>query len=274
VVALLIFAPLAYAQDNDHQHDQREASPASNVDRSSEAEHVAPEPPQQIMGDMPYRSMVAVMQMDDTALVGRVMFDQLEWRNTGEGDAAVWDAKASYGGDYNKALLKTEGEYQHDAVDDARVELLWDRVFSRWWSAQVGMREDLGEGPSRSWVAFGVEGLAPYCFDVEATAYVGDAGRTALRFHVKYDLLITQRLILRSELEANLYGKSDPERQLGAGLSDAQFALRLRYEIRREFAPYIGIAWRQKFAGTGDYAEAAGLSVSDVQALAGIRVWF
>jgi copper resistance protein B len=273
MVAMLMFAPLTFAQETDHQHHQDAVSLPSSTDRSSEAEHVAPEPPQQIMGDMSYRSMVAVMQMDDTAFVGRVMFDQLEWRNTDEGDAAVWDAKASYGGDYNKALLKTEGEYQHDA-GNARVELLWERILSRWWSSQLGLREDFGEGPARSWIALGVEGLAPYWFDIDATAYVGDAGRTALRFHVKYDLLMTQRLILRSELEANLYGKADPERQLGSGLSDAQFALRLRYEIRREFAPYIGIAWRQKFAGTGDYAQAAGLSVSDVQALAGVRVWF
>jgi copper resistance protein B len=279
-VAFVAFTSRATAQadHSQQQHQTQSNAPTSTTaagkNSTGEAEHVAPEPPQQVMGDMSYKSMVSVMQMDDTVNIGHVLFDQLEWRNTANGEDTAWDARASYGGDFNKALIKTEGEYAHDEFDGARAELLWDHIFSRWWSAQLGVREDLGVGPSRSWVAIGVEGLAPYWFDIEATAYVGDEGRSALRFDAEYDLLFTQRLILRAEMEANLYGKADPERQIGSGLSDAQVALRLRYEIRREFAPYVGIVWQKKFAGTADYAEAAGSYVSDVQAIAGIRFWF
>jgi len=203
-----------------------------------------------------------------------MILEQLEWRHTSSGDAASWDAQAWYGGDYHRAFIKTDGELLHDTVEDASAELLWDRIFARWWSVQAGLRQDFGEGPSRTWAAIGVAGLAPYWFDVEATLYVGEAGRTALLVKADYDLIFTQRLILRTEVEASFYGKDDPERELGAGLSSGEIALRLRYEIRREIAPYIGIAWHGKFAGTADYARTSGSDVSEAQAIAGLRIWF
>jgi uncharacterized protein involved in copper resistance len=116
--------------------------------------------------------------------------------------------------------------------------------------------------------------LAPQWFDIEGTLYVGDAGRTAARFQARYELLFTQRLILEPELETNLYGKSDPERSVGSGVSDLEFGLRLRYEIRREFAPYIGLTWTQAFGETADFRRAAGEDASELRAVAGVRVWF
>jgi copper resistance protein B len=151
---------------------------------------------------------------------------------------------------------------------------LWDRIFSRWWSWQAGVRHDFGNGPSRNWLALGVQGLAPYWFDIEATAYVGDAGRTAARLQAEYELLFTQRLILQPEFELNAYGKDDPERQIGAGLSDLQLALRLRCEIRREFAPYVGIVWQRSLGKTADLVRAAGEDPSVLQMVAGVRFWF
>lgn len=103
---------------------------------------------------------------------------------------------------------------------------------------------------ARAWAALGVQGLAPYWFSTEATFYVRGQGRTAVRLKSEYELLFTQRLILQPEAEANLYGKSDPARQLGSGLSDLEIGLRLRYEVRREFAPYIGVVWARQFGGT------------------------
>jgi len=276
-IAFLLVAPLSFAQETDHKQHQLDAATtqgAATAATSSETEHVAPEPPEHVMGDMSYADMVSAMQMDDTSPFGRVILEQLEWRNTSAGDAARWDVKAWYGGDYNRVFVKSHGELVDDAIEDASAELLWDRIFARWWSVQAGVRTDFGEGPERTWAAVGVEGLAPYWFDVEATFYVGDAGRTALRFKADYDLLFTQRLILRTELEAGFYGKDDPERQLGSGLSSGEIALRLRYEIRREIAPYIGISWHGKFAATADYARASGEDVSDAQAIAGLRIWF
>lgn len=151
---------------------------------------------------------------------------------------------------------------------------LWDRIVSRWWNLQAGVRHDFGEGPSRDWVAVGVQGLAPYFFDVEATAYLGDSGRTAARFSAEYDLLFTQRLVLQPQFEVNLYGKDDPANRIGSGLSNLELALRLRYEFRREFAPYVGLVWTRRFGNTADFARAAGEDASDVQFLAGLRVWF
>ena len=233
-----------------------------------------PDPPAHEMGDMPYKAMADMMQMDDTERLGKVLIDQAEWRDTKEGTAAVWDGQAWYGNDYNKLWFKSEGERSDGRTEDARVEAFWDRIVARWWSVQAGARQDFGEGPGRTWAAVGVEGLAPYWFDVEATLYLGEQGRTAARLKAEYELLFTQRLILQPEIEANLYGKADPARQLGSGLSDLEVGLRLRYEIRREFAPYIGVSWRRLFGETSDFSRASGGGQSDVQAVAGLRIWF
>jgi copper resistance protein B len=254
---------------------QPPAAPTANDEGTeSEAAHVPPEPPQHSMGDMPYPEMAAIMQMDDTARTSKVLFDQLEWRNAAEGNAAVWDAEGWYGGDYNKVWLRSEGERVGGTTQNARADLLWDHTFARWWSVQAGGRQDFGGGPGRTWAAVGVQGRAPYWFDTEATFYVGEQGRTAVRLKTEYELLFTQRLILQPEGEANLYGKADPARQLGSGLSDLEIGLRLRYELRREFAPYIGFIWSRQFGGTADRVRESGGNPSDVQFVAGLRAWF
>jgi copper resistance protein B len=218
-------------------------------------------------------TMTSLMQMDDSALLAKVLVDQFEWRNTDPGAAGVWEAEGWYGGDYNKFWIKTEGEADGGKTQDARIEGLWDRIITRWWDLQLGARQDFGEGPGRTWVAAGIQGLAPYWFDFEATLYAGDAGRTAARVKSEYEILITQRLILQPEAEANLYGQADPARRIGAGLTDLEVGIRLRYELRREFAPYVGIAWQHRLGGTADLDRAAGQASSDVQLVAGIRIW-
>jgi len=228
---------------------------------------------------MSYRHMADTMQMDDTARFGKVLFDQLEWRDgdTGEG-RGTWDAQAWYGGDYDKLWVKSEGKYVstgHDTgLHDADVEVLWDKVISRWWNLQAGGRQDFGPGQSRTWLAVGVEGLAPQWFETEATLYASDEGRTAARLKAQYDLLLTQRLVLQPFAEANLYGRSDRPRQIGSGLSDLEVSVRLRYELRREFAPYIGVVWLRRFGGTADLVRAAGGEASDLELAVGLRVWF
>jgi len=254
--------------------------------------HVPPDPPQQIMGDMSYKDMVSMMQMDDTHRYGKVMLEQLEWRGAQDGGAGAWDAEGWYGGDYNKLWIKTEGRAACGArrpwmvgrrVDpgtvpracpDTSSEVLFDRVIARWWDAQAGIRQDFGKGPARTWFALGAQGLAPYWLDIEATLYVGDEGRTAARVKADYDLLLTQRLILQPYAEANLYGKADPRRQIGSGLSDMELSLRLRYEVRRELAPYLGVGWFKRFAGTAELARAAGEGSDEMELIAGLRVWF
>jgi copper resistance protein B len=256
------------------EHSGHERSNDSESTQS-EREHVPPDPPQEELDHaMPYREMADMMQMDDRARFSKVMLDRVEWRDADDASPLEWDIAAWYGGDYDKLWFKTEGERRDGSTEGARAELLWDRIFSRWWSVQAGVRQDFGDGPSRTWAALGVQGLAPYFFDVEATAYVGEGGRTAARLSTEYDLLLTQRLILRPEAEVNVYGKEDPERLIGSGVSDLQIGLRLRYEFRREFAPYLGVVWTRRFGKSADFARAAGEDSNDLQALAGIRMWF
>ncbi len=236
--------------------------------------HVPPDPPQQVMGDMTYKDMVSMMQMDDTHRFGKVMLDQLEWRGAQEGGGGAWDAEGWYGGDYNKLWIKTEGERFAGLTLDASSEFLFDHVIARWWDAQAGIRQDFGKGPARTWFALGVQGLAPYWLAVEATLYVGDEGRTAARVKADHDLLLTQRLILQPYAEANLYGKADLRRQISSGLSDIELSLRLRYEVRRELAPYVGVGWFKRFGASAELARAAGEGSDELELIAGLRVWF
>ena len=240
----------------------------------SEREHVPPPAPGHQMHAMTYRQMAEVMAMDDRARYSKVTFDELDWRDTEDGSVGEWDVTAWYGGDYNKLWLESAGDYRSGEVEDARVELLWDRIFSRWFSVQAGARQDSGEVPSRTWAAIGVQGLVPYFVETELTAYIAEGGRTALAVSAEHDLLLTQRLVLRSQAELDFYGKEDPRRGIGSGLADIELALRLRYEIRRELAPYLGLAWVGRFGESADLARAAGEGESDLQLLLGIRIWF
>ena len=214
------------------------------------------------------------MDMVDDRRVGKVLINQLEATRADGVTGQAWDAQAWYGGDRNRLLLRSEGARSAGHVQEGDIEALWSHAIATFWDSTLGVRHDFGNGPSRNWAAFGVQGLAPYWFDIEATGYVGAGGRTAARFKAEYELLITQRLILQPEFEANLYGKPDPAWRLGSGLSDASLGLRLRYEIRREFAPYIGVVWQRVFGGTAGFRRAENQSVFDRQLVAGVRVWF
>ena len=213
-------------------------------------------------------------EMNDNAPFGKVLFDELEVaKGDGESGQNV-EAQAWYGNDYNKAWVKVEGEWRGGTLEAARTELLWDRAFATFWSTQLGIRHDAGEGGGKNWLAVGVQGLAPYWFETEATAYWRPNGGLAARFAAKYEVLFSPRLILEPELIANLYSRADPERRIGKGLSDISAALRLRYEITRKFAPYIGVTWNRQFGATADFTRREGGDRSKLQAVAGVRLWF
>ena len=214
------------------------------------------------------------MEMADKLSLGMLLIDRLEAFHGRDGDGQSWEAEGWYGDDSNKLWLRSEGERSRGKLDDGDLEAFWNHAVAAYWSTQLGARQDLGAGPKRSWAAFGVQGLAPYRFELEATAYAGASGRTAARLRVDYELLFTQRLILQPELEANVYGKDDPQRRIGRGLSDIQFGLRLRYEVQRQFAPYIGVNWVRRTGTTADYARQDHQPVLDRQIVAGVRIWF
>ena len=214
--------------------------------------------------------------MHDDTVLSKFMLERFERRDAKPADLTYWEAQAWIGGDINKLWFKTEGSRTQGTTEDANLELYYSRAVAAFWDVQVGVRHDLSAGstPARDWLGVGFQGLAPYLFEVDATAYLGGNGRSALRLKAGYDLLLSQRLVLMPELELSAYGKADPERSLGSGLSDASMTLSLRYEIRREFAPYVGVMWTQKYGGTADYARSAGDAASETQYLVGIRAWW
>lgn len=223
---------------------------------------------------IPQQAMTG-MDMDDTAPVGMLLVDQLEAAHSRDGDSQRWELQGWYGNDRHKLWLRSEGDRSDGKLREGDVEALWYRPLSAFWGTQLGLRHDLGsEGPQHTWVALGVQGMAPYWFDVQATVYAGPQGRSAARLRSHYDLLLTQRLVLQPEVEANAYGRADPANELGAGLSDTRLGLRLRYEIRREFAPYIGVVRNQRYGNTAEMARAAGQATSDSQLVLGLRLWF
>lgn len=209
-------------------------------------------------------------------LLTKIMVDRLESRNTDAGRQTYLEGQAWIGHDLNKLWLKTEDSWLKDHLDSANLEALYSHAVAPFWDAQIGVRHDfsVNGAPSRNWVAVAMKGLAPYLFDIDATAYLGNDGRSAARLKAEYSLLLTQRLVLMPELEVNLYGKADPQRQLGTGLSDSDIALRLRYDINRKIAPYVGVVWSHLYGGTADYARAAGDSTSDTQYVVGVRAWW
>lgn len=214
------------------------------------------------------------LRLGDQHNFGSLLVDNLESVRTKDNTSTAYDLQAWYGRDYNRAVLKAEGDIDGGKLQDARTELLWGHAVAAYWDAQLGVRHDGGIATDRAWLAFGVQGLAPYWFEIEATAYVGEQGRTALRLAAEYELLLTQKLVLQPSIEANFYGKRDVERELGSGLSDLAAGIRLRYEMRREFAPYVGIERTGKFGETEDFARTAGEDTKETRFVAGIRFWF
>ena len=210
----------------------------------------------------------------DDPLLLTLILDQIETRDAGGDNTLSWDGEGWLGKDLRKIWFKTDGEHTAGNTDSAELQFLYSKAIGKYWDFQLGIRHDFEPSPSRSWAAIGFKGLAPYFFDIDAAAFIGESGRTALRFEAEYELLITQRLILAPDIEINIYGQNDPGIGIGSGLSDIEAGLRLRYEIRRQFAPYIGVNWSKLFGNTADFARIAGRDTSEAQLVIGLRAWF
>ena len=218
-------------------------------------------------------------EMADEGYMGGLLVDRLERAHSRDNSFNAYDLQGWLGKDYNKLVLKAEGEGEGGKLQEARTELLWGHALATYWDTQLGLRYDSGRSdrnlaPDRKWLALGIQGLAPYWFEVDAAAYIGEQGRTALRLSAEYELLLTQKLVLQPRIEANFYGQQDAAKGLGSGLSSLITGMRLRYEIRREFAPYVGVEWGGKFGATADYARAAGMRTKETRVVAGVRFWY
>lgn len=219
----------------------------------------------------------AEMQMPDmgNGVFLHALFNQLEGRTDGPNSEFRWDGEGWFGTDTNRLWLKSEGFADPGGVRDGDLEALYDRPLPclRYFDAQAGIREDSDSLPGRTWAAVGIEGLAPGFIEIEPTLYFRE-GHVAGRFTGSYDLLLTQRLVAQPEVELNFYGEPDPLRRLGTGLTELDTGIRLRYEIRRQFAPYAGFAYTRNYGETAKLVRQIGEPAAAPRFVFGLRVWY
>jgi copper resistance protein B len=211
----------------------------------------------------------------DNRVLSFITFDELEGRTNGSNSSFRWDGEGWIGTDFNKLWIKSEGTVTNGITSDGDQEILYDRPIPhmRYFDWQAGARIDLDSGPTRAWVALGVQGLAPHFFNFAPTIYVRDGGRLAGRLQGYYDLYLTQRLILQPQVEINFFSQADPARRIGTGLSDLDGGVRLGYQFSRKFAPYVGYVYSGVFGQTAKFSRQTGESTSASQVVFGIWLW-
>jgi copper resistance protein B len=202
-------------------------------------------------------------------------FDLAEYQARKGRDGYRWEGEAWFGGDVDRMTLKYEGEGAVGGkLEDTEFQALWSHAVDPWWNVQAGVRHDVRPSPQRTYGVVGIEGIAPYWFKLSGTLFVSNKGDVHLRAEGHYDQRITERLILQPRFEANFAAQRVAEIGLGSGLNDFELGLRMRYEIKREFAPYIGVEWSTKAGGTARLARLAGEDPSSVNFVLGASFWF
>lgn len=215
----------------------------------------------------------SAMKEDDPLLM-MFKLDQLEQRN-GDEDPLVAEGYFWIGRDLDKLWVNFDAERLDGSWEELNTQLLYSHAVAPFWDVQVGWgRDHRPSDQTRDWLVLGLNGVAPYQFEVDAQLMVGENGRTAASLSAEYELMFTQKLVLIPEAEMKLFGQDDDARGIGSGLSSASLGLRLAYELRREFAPYVGVNWSRKFGGTADHARDDGEPVQDTQWVIGVRAWF
>lgn len=241
----------------------------------------APPPPDDWYADKIYapsemaRSRHEMMRESGAQNLAFLSFNLAEYQARKGRDGYRWEGQGWYGGDINRLTLKTEGEGTFGKnPEKAEVQLLYSRAVDPYFNLQAGVRQDLGSGPKHTYAVVGFEGLAPYWFEVEGALFLSNKGDVLGRLSGYYDQRITQKLILQPRAEMNFALQDVPESRIGSGLSDVELGLRLRYEVVKEFAPYIGVEWARKVGNTARFARAAGEDDNVTNFVAGIRFWF
>jgi copper resistance protein B len=263
----VIVAPSAFAQEHVHEVPaQAPILPSQRPWSQADAIHG-----QAAMDAARARALHEMGGMTQTFL----MADRLEIQVDDDVETVLWDLQGWHGGDINRFWFKTEGHLDIDSgdVDEAEVQALWSRAISTYWDVQAGLRYDI-EPDGLAHAVLGVQGLAPYMFEVDAAAFFSEDGNLTAHVEAEYELHFTQRLILQPRVEIGFAAQDIPERETGAGVSDISAGLRLRYEIAREFAPYVGVEWSRAYGDTADYATASGGDAETTRWFAGVRLWY
>lgn len=241
----------------------------------------APKPPMDHYADRQFppaamtQSRMAMMHEQGGQAFYQVMFNLAEVQVRQGRDGYRWDGEAWFGGDINRLTIKSEGEgVFRQGIESAEVQALYSRAVGPFFNLQAGIRHDFRPSPSRTYATIGFEGLAPYWFEVEGAAFLSEKGDVLGRLEGYYDQRLTQRLVLQPRVELNLSAQNIPENRIGSGLVDAELGLRLRYEITRQFAPYVGVSYEAKTGRTADYARADGQDPTTTSLVAGVRIWF
>ncbi|MEA9675176.1 copper resistance protein B [Xanthomonas campestris pv. raphani] len=280
-------APATQAMDHasvqhHDMHDMLHADPASTAQQAAH-QHTAPavttSPREPIPTPTADDIAAAFAPLRSHAMHGAginhyVLLDRLEASDNHNGSGQDWEARAWLGGDIDRLWLRSEGERRRGQTHDASLEAFYGHAISPWWDVLLGARQDLAPGQRQSWAAIGVQGLAPYKFETEATLYLGSGGRAAFRLEAEYDVLLTNRLILQPRVEADVALTDDDRRGIGSGLEEVEAGLRLRYEITRKFAPYIGWVHSRHFGDSAQRADGDDTPARESHFVAGVRVWF
>jgi copper resistance protein B len=217
----------------------------------------------------------ASADMKDDAIMTKFILDRFETRSQDGDDLLNWEAQINARTDYQGMAFKTSGERPHSGpTESAEYQLLYQRLVSEFFDAQFGIRYDNQPGPSRTYAVAGLQGLAPYWFEVDANLFLSKEGDASARIEAEYDLLLTQRLVLQPSAEITVAFSDDEEIGLGSGLSSAEVGLRLRYEVSRKFVPYVGINWEKSFGNTADFAREEGEDTEAGSLVIGVSAWF
>ena len=226
----------------------------------------------------PERSPVPVTWPEPVMDNQNFIFMQADRLETGFGDGTesyLWDVQGWMGNDYHKLWLKSEGEGGfNDSIDTAEIQVLYSRLFTPFWDIQLGGRYDVRPEPATAHAVIGLQGLAPFWLEIDAAAFISEKGDISFRTELEYELLLTQRLILQPRIEVNAAAQAIPELALGSGIHNIEMGMRLRYEIKREVAPYIGISLNKYLGKTAENLRDTGGSASELSIILGIRLWY
>lgn len=281
-------------QGMDHSmHEQPAPADAAPMDHSAHAGHAMPTvsdsevgnaPPPPVPTDHPADAFWDRQRMAqaraDLAKEGRffgnaLILDRFEYRPRKGNDGFAWQAMGWIGGDIDRLAIETEGDGSFGAaLETGEVRAAWRHALDPWWNFELGVRQDFAAGPDRTYGVIGIEGLAPYWFEVGAHAFVSNKGDVHFRVEAEHDMRLTQRLILQPSVEIDASAQDVPELHIGSGFEKIELGARLRYEFAREFAPYVGVHWERKLGETARLARIDGENPSQFSAVVGLRMWF